>query len=292
MTTAPAADPFVMPMDSDPAAATLVRSVIDLARNLDLTVVAEGVEDQRTLDQLTAMDRHHIQGYHRSRHPRHRAHRVAHPTPPTRAPPAPPPNQRLTRLTLPPASPYLRDAARETQSSAIAQNLGGVPRFRRATQPDQPPEQYRCWHQLGWECIYPAQTCSDDLAAGLPDFSFEPPNARRATPDLVKSGDDWLGRRIPKVTASDDVQSWRLPVFITSEERSNASKHASTLPVATASRVTSSAAHTHRSTHQTSQTSPRIPREQPCTAVFSRILRNGPELHRCRSGAVFAGRGR
>jgi diguanylate cyclase (GGDEF)-like protein len=58
---------FVIPMATDPAAATIVRSVIDMARNLDLAVVAEGVEDQRTLDHLTSIDCHYVQGYNLSK---------------------------------------------------------------------------------------------------------------------------------------------------------------------------------------------------------------------------------
>jgi EAL domain-containing protein (putative c-di-GMP-specific phosphodiesterase class I) len=58
---------FVIPMATDPSAASIVRSVIDLARSLDLAVVAEGVEDQRTLDHLTAIDCHFVQGYYLSR---------------------------------------------------------------------------------------------------------------------------------------------------------------------------------------------------------------------------------
>jgi diguanylate cyclase (GGDEF)-like protein len=58
---------FVMSMSTDPSAATIVRSVVDLARNLDLVIVAEGVEDQRTLDLLQGMDAHLVQGYYLSR---------------------------------------------------------------------------------------------------------------------------------------------------------------------------------------------------------------------------------
>jgi diguanylate cyclase (GGDEF)-like protein len=58
---------FVIPMATDPGAATIVRSVIDMARNLDLAVVAEGVEDQRTLDHLTSINCHYVQGYYISR---------------------------------------------------------------------------------------------------------------------------------------------------------------------------------------------------------------------------------
>ncbi|HET9654523.1 MAG TPA: EAL domain-containing protein [Kineosporiaceae bacterium] len=58
---------FVMPMVGDPAAAAIVRSVTDLARSLGLTVVAEGVEDQRTLDHLIDIECHLVQGYYLSR---------------------------------------------------------------------------------------------------------------------------------------------------------------------------------------------------------------------------------
>ena len=58
---------FVTPMTQDPAAAAIVRSVVDLARSLGLTVVAEGVEDGRTLDQLVAVDCPLVQGYVLSR---------------------------------------------------------------------------------------------------------------------------------------------------------------------------------------------------------------------------------
>ncbi|MFZ0157934.1 MAG: GGDEF domain-containing protein, partial [Kineosporiaceae bacterium] len=58
---------FVTPMVSDPAAAAIVRSVTDLAHSLDLAVVAEGVEDQRTLDHLTQIGCHFVQGFFLSR---------------------------------------------------------------------------------------------------------------------------------------------------------------------------------------------------------------------------------
>ena len=43
---------FVMNLASVPGDAVIVRSTIDLAHNLGLTVVAEGVEDEITLDML------------------------------------------------------------------------------------------------------------------------------------------------------------------------------------------------------------------------------------------------
>ncbi len=58
---------FVTPMVTDPAAAAIVRSVTDLARSLDLAVVAEGVEDQRTLEHLARSGCHFVQGYYLSR---------------------------------------------------------------------------------------------------------------------------------------------------------------------------------------------------------------------------------
>jgi diguanylate cyclase (GGDEF)-like protein len=58
---------FVSPMADDPAAANIVRSVIDLGHGLGLRIVAEGVEDQRTLDHLAAIDCDYAQGYYLSK---------------------------------------------------------------------------------------------------------------------------------------------------------------------------------------------------------------------------------
>jgi diguanylate cyclase (GGDEF)-like protein len=58
---------FVTTMLTDPAAAVIAQSVIDLARGLDLVVIAEGVEDQPTLEHLASIGCHLIQGYHLSR---------------------------------------------------------------------------------------------------------------------------------------------------------------------------------------------------------------------------------
>lgn len=55
---------FVTDMTRNENDATIVRSVIDLGHNLGLQVVAEGVEDQQTMDMLTAMGCDHAQGYH------------------------------------------------------------------------------------------------------------------------------------------------------------------------------------------------------------------------------------
>jgi len=54
---------FVLPMAADPAAAGLVASVIDLARSLQLRIIAEGVEDQLTLDRLAEMRCDYLQGF-------------------------------------------------------------------------------------------------------------------------------------------------------------------------------------------------------------------------------------
>jgi EAL domain-containing protein (putative c-di-GMP-specific phosphodiesterase class I) len=58
---------LVGPMAADPNARAIVRSVIDLAHNLDLRTVAEGVEDDRTLELLTDLGCDFIQGHHLSR---------------------------------------------------------------------------------------------------------------------------------------------------------------------------------------------------------------------------------
>ena len=54
-------------MTSNRGDAFIVRSTIDLAHNLRLQVVAEGVEDQQTMDELTALGCNIAQGFHLSR---------------------------------------------------------------------------------------------------------------------------------------------------------------------------------------------------------------------------------
>jgi len=57
----------VIPMASDPSADSIVRSVLDLARNMDLCTVAEGVEDLATWHRLQSLHCTHAQGYFLSR---------------------------------------------------------------------------------------------------------------------------------------------------------------------------------------------------------------------------------
>ena len=56
-----------MGMARDASDAVIVRSTIDLAHNLGLTVVAEGVEDEATFDQLRMLGCDMAQGYWLSR---------------------------------------------------------------------------------------------------------------------------------------------------------------------------------------------------------------------------------
>jgi diguanylate cyclase len=58
---------FVAQMTSNSRDAVIVRSTVDLGRNLGLRVVAEGVEDQTTLQELDALGCDAVQGYHVSR---------------------------------------------------------------------------------------------------------------------------------------------------------------------------------------------------------------------------------
>jgi diguanylate cyclase (GGDEF)-like protein len=58
---------FVAGMLTNKSDATIVRSVIELAHNLDMTVVAEGVETQETFDALAALGCDEAQGYFISR---------------------------------------------------------------------------------------------------------------------------------------------------------------------------------------------------------------------------------
>jgi diguanylate cyclase (GGDEF)-like protein len=58
---------FVMGMVNDSSDAVIVRSTIDLAHNMGLSVVAEGVEDEATLRRLRELGCDMVQGYHLSR---------------------------------------------------------------------------------------------------------------------------------------------------------------------------------------------------------------------------------
>ena len=58
---------FVMNMEEDEDDATIVRSTIDLGRNLGLDVVAEGVESEQAWEQLKALGCTAAQGYYLSR---------------------------------------------------------------------------------------------------------------------------------------------------------------------------------------------------------------------------------
>jgi EAL domain-containing protein (putative c-di-GMP-specific phosphodiesterase class I) len=58
---------FVSGMLTDVDDGILVRSVVDLGHNLGLTVVAEGVEDQATMDALSALGCDIAQGFHLGR---------------------------------------------------------------------------------------------------------------------------------------------------------------------------------------------------------------------------------
>jgi diguanylate cyclase (GGDEF)-like protein len=80
---------FVSQMASSSRDAVIVRSTIDLGRNLGLRVVAEGVEDEATWQALDALGCAGIQGYHISRpvppdeliHWLERQHAATHPDP-------------------------------------------------------------------------------------------------------------------------------------------------------------------------------------------------------------------
>src|SRR5258706_10480517 len=58
---------FVIGMARDPSDAVIVRSTIDLAHNMGLAVVAEGVEDEATFDQLRGLGCDMVQDYWLSR---------------------------------------------------------------------------------------------------------------------------------------------------------------------------------------------------------------------------------
>ena len=54
---------FVQPMSGDARAAAIVRSTIDLAHSLGMTLVAEGVEDEATAGQLALSGCDQSQGF-------------------------------------------------------------------------------------------------------------------------------------------------------------------------------------------------------------------------------------
>lgn len=54
---------FVTGMTTNPENATIVRRTIDLARSLDLLLVADGVEREEEWEQLAAYGGHEAQGY-------------------------------------------------------------------------------------------------------------------------------------------------------------------------------------------------------------------------------------
>jgi EAL domain-containing protein (putative c-di-GMP-specific phosphodiesterase class I) len=58
---------FVMGMERDPDDAKIVRSTIDLAHNMGLSVVAEGVENAAILALLREQGCDEAQGYHMSK---------------------------------------------------------------------------------------------------------------------------------------------------------------------------------------------------------------------------------
>lgn len=55
---------FVMNMANDKKDESIVKAAVDLAHTLDLKIVAEGVEDEETLELLTNMGCDYAQGYH------------------------------------------------------------------------------------------------------------------------------------------------------------------------------------------------------------------------------------
>jgi EAL domain-containing protein (putative c-di-GMP-specific phosphodiesterase class I) len=58
---------FVSPMLTDPSNLIIVRSTINLAHDLRLAIIAEGVEDAETLTRLDALGCDRVQGFHLGR---------------------------------------------------------------------------------------------------------------------------------------------------------------------------------------------------------------------------------
>jgi diguanylate cyclase (GGDEF)-like protein len=64
---------FVSRCDTDPRSAAIVKSTVELAHNLDMRMIAEGVENEAVLDRLRQWECDFVQGYHlaRPQHPDH-----------------------------------------------------------------------------------------------------------------------------------------------------------------------------------------------------------------------------
>ena len=58
---------FVAHCDTDPRSAAIVKSTVELAHNLDMRMIAEGVENEAVLDRLRQWDCDLVQGYHLGR---------------------------------------------------------------------------------------------------------------------------------------------------------------------------------------------------------------------------------
>lgn len=58
---------FVAHCDTDPRSAAIVKSTVELAHNLNMRLIAEGVENEVVLDRLRGWDCDLVQGYHLSR---------------------------------------------------------------------------------------------------------------------------------------------------------------------------------------------------------------------------------
>ncbi|MNP02722.1 Phytochrome-like protein cph2 [compost metagenome] len=58
---------FILELTSSARSRAIVRAIVRMAESLDLSVVAEGVEDQATLELLREMGAGQAQGYHFAR---------------------------------------------------------------------------------------------------------------------------------------------------------------------------------------------------------------------------------
>jgi phosphatidylinositol-3-phosphatase len=101
----------------------------------------------------------------------------------------------------------------------------------------------------------------DDLAEGLPAYSFVTPNACNdmhgadsCRASLVKRGDSWLAAWMPKILATSDFQAGRLTVVITWDEGTSKSNHIATVVAHRGLEgAKSGAAYTHCSTLRTTE---------------------------------------
>ena len=114
-----------------------------------------------------------------------------------------------------------------------------------------------------------AGALATDLVRGLPAYAFVTPDAcddmhgaSGCTGDLVRTGDRWLARWVPRVLASADYRSGHLLVVITWDEGNGSTNHIATIVIAPRirhARTSIATTYTHCSTLRVAEQVLRLP---------------------------------